>query len=130
MFERASKLKLRFETARGSVSTEDLWDVPLTSHNGFSLDDLAKSLNKKVKENQEESFVVKKSATNTLTILKFDIVKHIIAAKLAEAEKSEKAAQNKVKIQKILEIQANRADTSLSEQSDEDLNKMLEELKA
>ncbi len=41
MFEEASKLKLRFETTRGLVAVEDLWDIPLIGNNGFSLDILA-----------------------------------------------------------------------------------------
>ena len=60
MFERASKLKLRFNTEKGMVTTEDLWDLPLLQRNAVDLDSLAKNLNKAVKESGEESFVLKK----------------------------------------------------------------------
>lgn len=55
-FEIASRLKLRFETAVGMISTEDLWTLPLTSNSKVSLDSLAVSLNKELK-GSEESFV-------------------------------------------------------------------------
>ena len=38
MFEQAARLKLRFETSRGLLSVEDLWDLPLTSARGASLE--------------------------------------------------------------------------------------------
>ena len=31
MFQKASRLKLRFDSPKGLLSVEDLWDLPLTS---------------------------------------------------------------------------------------------------
>ena len=70
LFEKANKLKVRFETNKGNVTTEDLWDMPLVSTTGFSLDAIAISLNRKLKETEEESFVAKRSKSNTLLELK------------------------------------------------------------
>ena len=128
MFEKATRLKLRFNTPVGNVSIEDLWDMPLTAPNGVDLDNMAKGLSKAVAESKDESFVVKKSATNTVLGLKFDIVKYVIKVKLEEIEASEKRAETKAKKEKILEIIADKEDTSLRNKSAASLKKMLEDL--
>ena len=68
MFEKATQEKYRFETTKGLVNTEDLWDLPLVGGN-CCLDDIAKDLNRDVKENEEESFIVKKKILFMLCIL-------------------------------------------------------------
>jgi chemotaxis signal transduction protein len=128
MFEKASRLKLRFGTSRGNITTEDVWDLPLTSPNGACLDDLAKSLNKAVKDSGEESFVVKRNTVNTTLALKFDIVKHIIKVKLEELEARETAAATKAKKEKILNIIADKEDDSLKNTSVDKLKEMLADL--
>ena len=85
-FERATRLKLRFQTNAGLLAVEDIWDLPLTSQRGASLDELAKGLRRKLKETEEESFVVKTNAVNNELQLAFDIVNHVIDIKLAEKE--------------------------------------------
>ncbi len=104
MFESASKMKLRFETVNGNVTTEDLWDLPLTSAKNASLDTLAKDLNRAIKNSDEQSFVTQPSAVSTVQTLKFEIVKHVIAFKLAAAETKAKRAENKVEKEKILRV--------------------------
>lgn len=47
MFEKASRMKLRFNTQRGVLSVEDLWDLPL-----IQLDNIAIALNKKLQESK------------------------------------------------------------------------------
>lgn len=127
MFERASRLKLRFETQVGNLTVEDLWDLPLTSR-GASLDTLAKAINKAVKESAEESFVVKKSATDTIIGLKLDIVKHVIEVKLVEAEISEKEVETKAKKERIMAIIADKEDDALKVKSADELKELLDNL--
>jgi chemotaxis signal transduction protein len=128
MFEKASRLKLRFETGKGLLSVEDLWDLPLTVRgDGVSLDNLAKALNKKVKEDAEESFVVKKSEADTISALKFDIVKYIIGVKLSEIEASEKKEIRDDQRKRILEIIADKNDEGLRNKTVEELRDMLKE---
>ena len=127
IFERATKKKLRFESPVGLLSVEDLWDLPLTtrSANKASLDDLAKNVNRKIKENDEESFVVKKTAANSDLNLRMDIVKHIIEIRMAEAEAADQARKDKAREQKILEILAKKEDEDLENMSKEQLEALL-----
>jgi len=125
-FEQATKIKLRFSSLQMSgLSVEDLWDLPLTSKTRSSLDGVAKVANKEIKDAEEESFVVAKSTANTVSQLKLDIVKHIIAVKLAEKEAAVNASANKAKREKIMSIIAEKEDESLAGLSVEDLKKML-----
>lgn len=128
MFEKASRQKLRFETSRGMVTTEDLWDMPLTGTTGFSLDGLAKRLNKAVKESADESFVVKKKRASAVLELKFEIVKRVIEVKLEDIERKEKAAENRVKKERILDIIADKEDDELKGESITKLKKMVKKL--
>lgn len=123
MFEQASRVKLRFKLSNGVVTTEDLWDLSLES-----LDALARFLNKTIKDEEEISFIKEKSSANKLTELRFEIVKHIIAVKLAEKEKAQDAATKSERKQAILKILSDKEDESLQAMSKEDLLKELESL--
>lgn len=131
IFELASRKKFRFDTSKGQVTAEDLWDLPLTSTtNRPNLDDIAKDLYKQMKEDKEVSFVKSDAAVsadfNTVKA-KFDVVKHIIDVKLAEAETAKKAKETKAKNQRILELIAQKDDEALASKSREELLAMLSE---
>lgn len=121
MFEKASRVKLRYSTNRGVLSVEDLWDLSLEQ-----LDPIAINLNKRLKESQTESFI--KTRTKDTTELKFNIVKHIIDVKLQEQEERTVAAEKKAKRQKILDLMAKKQDAELESKSYEELAKELEAL--
>lgn len=127
LFERATKQKLRFNTSVGTVSVEELWDIPLTSHGTISLDTIAKELNRAVKADDDESFVTKKSTSNTRLTLQFDIVKHIIEVRLAEAEAKLGRKAKKEKQQQILALIADKKNTELAGKTVEELTALLEE---
>lgn len=76
LFEAASRQKLRFDSKVGALTTEDLWDLPLTHATKANLDSIAIALNTQLK-GSEESFVSTTTKDATLE-LKFEIVKHII----------------------------------------------------
>lgn len=122
IFEYATRNKIRF-SYKGSVSVEDLWDLPVTE-----LDKVFKTLNSQRKQSQEESLLNTKSKEDEIVDIQITIVKHIVAVKLAEKEAREKAAENKAKKQKIMAIMAARDEKALENASDEDLQKMLAEL--
>lgn len=127
MFELASKFKFRFDTPVGSLATEDLWDLPLEGA-ATSLDNLAKSLNKALKDDEEESFVATRKREDKVLRSKFSIVKHIIDAKILAADKAEKRAENKAKKEMILAIVAEKENDSLKGMSKKKLLDLVEAL--
>ena len=129
MFEKASRLKLSFDTNKGQLSVSDLWDLPLSSTTGrVNLDDIAIGLNSLVQDVATVSFVKKDSKVDPVNQLKFDIVKHVIEVRLAENEAASKARDKAEQKQKILGLIARRQDEELSNKSVEDLTAMLNSL--
>jgi hypothetical protein len=94
IFENANRSKLRFDSAKGQLSIEDLWDLSLPS-----LDIVAKTVYKKLKDETEVSFIEKKSSTNTELELKLTIVKYIIKTKMDEAEIAKIKAEKKTQVE-------------------------------
>ncbi|MFA5457111.1 MAG: hypothetical protein WC261_05690, partial [Synergistaceae bacterium] len=62
MFEKATRMKLRIATGKGNLSVEDLWDLNLAQ-----LNEVAKGLNRRVKELGEEDFLKVEKKEETLT---------------------------------------------------------------
>lgn len=129
IFEQATRQALRYPSNRGDLSTEQLWDLSLTKRDGFDLDTIAKTVNAQLKTLSEESFVVKSAnpAKDSLE-LKLEILKHIIAVKLKEAEDRRNAAERATERQKLLDILAEKQDGALKELSVEEIQKRLAEL--
>lgn len=125
MFEKATRLKLRFATTRGLVSVEDLWDMPLSSKDGFNLDVAAIHVNEELKS-RSESFVTPKSIDAESNSLKLDILKHVIACKLQEAKDREDALAKKSRKEYILSIIKDKQNEELKNKSIEELEKELE----
>ena len=129
MFEKASRLKLRFSTSIGMLSAEDLWDLPLSSRNGTAnLDDIARNLDVDLQQGAGRSFVTKTSPVNDLLKLKFDIVLHVIEVKLAEADAAAQVRANKDKKQQLLGIIAQKENETLMGTSLDELKKMVESM--
>lgn len=130
MFESAARLKLRFETPQGHMGVEDLFDLPLTSKtNRANLDDLARSLYQQIKQNENTvSFVTPAQKTDETDTLRFDIVKHVIAIRVAERDAATEARARADRKQKVLEIIARKQDQALESSSLEDLQKLLDSL--
>lgn len=131
VFEVAAKCKLRFSTVKGELTVEDMWDVPLRSKSGFSLDSIAQELYKQMNEISDTPSFVDKNKDETewrkrdIVCLKFDIVKHIIDVKLEEEEKAKNAKQTHDTNQTILEILSRKETEALSNKSVEELRAML-----
>lgn len=123
MFDKATRLKLRYQSPKGYVSTEDLWDLSLQN-----LNTMAKALNKQLKESSEVDFLLEKSEADARIKLQFDIVLHIMDVKKAEQKSREEATARKAEREKIKGILAKKQDDALEKLSEEELRKKLEEL--
>jgi len=122
MFELASRMKLRF-AYKGVLSVDDLWDLMVQD-----LDKMYRSLNAKLKAENEDSLLGPKEKATTDLELQIAIIKRIVEVKLAEAAAKESEIVRKEKKQKILEILSKKENSDLESKSAEDLQKMLSEL--
>lgn len=123
MFEKAARIKLRFETKVGMLSVEDIFDLPLTvrNDNALSLDEVAKNLNRAVKDTAEESFVVEQSKVNEELQLGFDIVLHVIAFKKAAVEEAKNVAAKKERRQTLLAALTKKRENGVNEMTAEQI---------
>lgn len=119
-FKSATQQKLRFQTSKGLLSTEQLWDLSLTD-----LDTLAVSLESEYKDSGKKSFLVTKSAKDKTAKLKFDVVVDVLTTKVEEAQQATEKAENKAHNEKILNLIAEKKDDALSRKSVKELESML-----
>lgn len=122
IFESATRLKLRFQSDRGLLSVEDLWDVSLDQ-----IDRIAISLNKKIKETEEVSFLSQKRTDETL-VLQFEITKRIIEVRLAEIEKTKQESIAAQKRQQLLDVLSRKENQELESLSIEEIRERIQSL--
>lgn len=123
LFEIATRRKYRFATNKGSLSVEDLWDLSSTQ-----LDATYRAMTKELREQGGES-LMQKDNDNTVLADKIEIIKHIFLVKQEEIAARRAAEENRNKRQRIMEILDQKRDASLQNMSEEDLQKMLNDLK-
>lgn len=126
IFEFATRNKIRFNSTRGELNVEQLWDVPLRSNDDFNLNVVAKTTNKALKDVTEESFVeAAKTAAQTRLERTLEIVKYVIDAKLGDEAAAKKRADNKIEKEKLLTILAEKQDGKLSDLSEKELQRRI-----
>ena len=129
LFMQATREKFRFESSKGDLSVEQLWDLPLTSRTGFDLDTVAKAVNANLKSSNEESFV---NASNNPAVSRLqaqlEVVKAIIEVKLAQAEATKKRAEKVVERQRLMEVLHSKKDQELQGLSVEEIERRLAQL--
>lgn len=119
-YKLATQKKLRFQTNKGLLSTEQLWDLSLTD-----LDALAVSLEEEYKQSGKKSFLVVKSVKDKTAKLRFDIVLDVLTSKVEEHQALTEAKEVKEHNEKILTLIADKKDESLKGKSVKELEKML-----
>ena len=119
LFKVAVKKKYRFNY-RGLISVEDLWDLSVED-----LDKIFKSLKSQQRNASEESLLQAVSKEDKELNNKIEIIKTIVADKLAASDRAKKAAAQRMQNQRILEIMADKQDAALKEKSVEELQAML-----
>lgn len=126
LFMTATRSKFRFPSSAGSLTVEDLWDLPLTGRSA-NLDDIARGLHRQLKEADGDVSFVKPAVKTTAELqAKFDIVKYVIDAKMTERDARVAAEEKAAVKQRILGIIAKKKDEALEGKSVEELQTLLE----
>ena len=130
LFVKATREQWRFETNRGLLTTEQLWELPLSSKSNFDLDNVARTLSKKIKDlGEDASFVTEKvdSGKNTLSD-QLELVKSIILVKKTEHAAIVLKSQQADRKARIMEVLSSRNEDALKSKSTEELLAELENL--
>jgi len=126
IFEYAARHKLRFTSSKGSLTAEQLWDIPLRSDDGFNLDVIAQTANKALKAASEESFVsTTRTPTHTRLEVALEVVKRVIEVKLADEAASKDRARKRAEKEELLRILAEKQKGALSKLSEQELQKRI-----
>lgn len=129
IFERAARRKLRFSTNNGELSTETLFDLPLTHPTKLNLNSIGLAIMQELKDLGELSLVeTKPDPRKALLELRLEIVKHIIASKQADEAAAETRAKRAALRSQLTEVLASKESEALKSLSVEDIRKKLEEL--
>ncbi len=123
LYERALRSKYRFQTDRGYVNVEQLWDLNLEQ-----LDVIAQQVAGDLEKSSTKSFIKKKTTVSEELSNKLEILKHLISTKLAEASEAEEREVRRQKVARIEEIIRQKKDEDLAGKSVEELTAMLDEL--
>lgn len=129
MYKQAAQLKLRFDTSKGQLAVEDLFDLPLTSATGrVNLNDIAKGLYKALKDEADVDFVDTAKRGNAVLQLKFDLVRDVITTRIAERDEEATRQKKAEQRQKIMAIIDHKEGEALSAKSVEELRAELQNL--
>lgn len=123
LFVKATREQWRFESNRGLLTTEQLWELPLSSKSNFDLDNVAKTLSKKIKDLGEEASFVTERADIGKNALEdqLELVKSIISVKKAESAAMVLKKENADKKARIKEILSGRSEDALKSKTNEEL---------
>jgi len=125
IFEYATRSKFRFQSVKGELTIEQLWDVPLRSRDDFNLDVVAKAASKAVQEKGESFVETTKTPEHLRRETALEIVKHVINKKLAEEQFAKKLADNRIEKERLLAILAEKQAGKLSELSEKELQRRI-----
>lgn len=130
LFIKASRKKYRFPSKSGLLTVEQLWELPLTSKSGPSLDDTSRRLLQTRKDTQEESLIPSASTTNIQTEDLISITKYVIDTRMAENAAKLEARQVAERKSKIRQIIARKQDQALEEMDEAALKRELDALES
>lgn len=134
VIEQGIRQHVRFESIKGLLTTEDLFDLPLEQPERnkqpvANLDSIAVELDNQL-QSTSKSFVRTKSKESTLIELKLEIVKYVIKIKVAEQEAKETAASVTKEVQEYLELLHEQEQKEKANMSKEEVLAKLNEAKA
>lgn len=124
IFEKASRMALRFESPKGDLTTEQLWTLPLTSEvqGKLSLDLVGRQVMQKLATTTASTFLESApDANRAADELRLEILKHIRDVKQTEAKAVREASARRAEKERLLEIVAQKKQGQLAELSVEEL---------
>jgi DNA mismatch repair ATPase MutS len=121
-YKNASRIGLRFQTNRGLLTVEQLWQLSLTD-----LSNAIKAVKKILKKTDDDelSFLEDSKVIDVENQLRFDILKDVYVTKKEENEALRNESETKAHNQKILALIAEKREGKLREMSEEELQKLL-----
>jgi hypothetical protein len=124
MFAKATRLKLRFPSTKGELTTEQLWDLPLITsrEGGVDLNYVAKEVNRQLVLASETNFVgAMNSSQRTTLSLKLEVVLSVIHTMQAEKAKAAEAAKIRERRSKLLAALEGQETTELQSMTKEQI---------
>jgi hypothetical protein len=130
LFEYAARNKLRFNSPRGLLTAEDLWDIPLRARNadGLDLNAVAKIASKALAETAENFVDTTKTADHTRREMALEVVKYVIDTKINEEKAAAAKADKKKTKETLLAALAEKQAGKLSAMSEKELKRQIEAL--
>ncbi len=123
MFEQASREKLRFSVeGRGQLSVEDLWDL-----DRVELDRAYRVLAEATAATETGSLISPRPG-NAEATLKMRLINHVFQTKKAERLAAANKLEVRARLNRLIEIKAQRQDAALGEMSEEDMDALIQEL--
>lgn len=123
LFVVAARKKFRFESTKGMLTVEDLFDMNLTA-----LDNIALVLDEKIQKLGRKSFIQKKATSTTEIESQLEIVKFVIETKQTEAEESKARAAKEAQRAFLLSLKEKKQMEKLESLSLEDIDKQLADI--
>ena len=129
IFEIATRKAFRFQSQKGPLTVEDLWNLPL-SKGTANLNDIAISINRRIKASAEESFVAVagQKRVDSDDVVMLEILKHIISVRQAEDEARATAQAKAEQRRKLQELIDRKKEGELEGKSIEELQQMVDSL--
>lgn len=126
MYKQAALLKLRFETSKGNLTAEQLFDLSMSDLSS-AIRKVNAQLKKEKAEDDELAFLEGVDVVETQNSLRFKILKDVYLTKKEARDAAVIDFEKKQRKQRIAEIIAAKKDAALAEKSIEELEKMLED---
>lgn len=132
MYKKASRLKLRFESSRGPLTAEMLWDLKITELKTM-VKAQAEKLQKLEKPGDDLSFleeIITSNETKEIEIekLRFDILKDVFITRKDEAKDAAADVKKKEELSHLREILRDKKEEELKKLSAEELEERIKKL--
>lgn len=128
IFEKASRLGLRFKSEVGDLTVENLWNLPLSSPKQNTDIQRVARIVKRELDDVEYDITGLQTNVQSENNLRLEILEHIVSVRQSEIKQREISIANSQKLAKLDEIIASKADNELTQKSIEELMAMRDEL--